>query len=122
MSPYLRRGSGQFYVDTGADGTLIKRKCVRENISVNNDNIIAINGVTLGRCLTLGQIHIELCGLLCQAHIVPDEFPIDTDGLLGWDILSKHEGQVNVGKRRLELNQLIVPFSRGGTVCDSAKH
>ena len=31
MSPRLKRGSGQFYVDTEADVTLIKRKCVREN-------------------------------------------------------------------------------------------
>ena len=45
------------------------------------------NGVTPGKCLTLGRIHIDLCGLLCEAHIVSDEFPIDTDGLLGWDMI-----------------------------------
>ena len=59
MSPHLKRGSGQFYVDTGADVTLIKRKSVRENISVNSEHIIAINGVTPGKCLALGQIHID---------------------------------------------------------------
>ena len=63
--------------------TLIKRKSVRENISVNSEHIIAINGVTPGKCLTLGQIYIDICRLLCEAHIVPDEFPIDTNGLLG---------------------------------------
>ena len=91
--------------------TFIKRKCVRENISVNSEHIIAVNGVTPGKCLTLGQIHIDLCGLLCEVHIVPDEFPINTDGLLGWDMLSKHEGQCNAGKRCLEINHLTVPFS-----------
>ena len=85
---HLKRGSGQFDVDTGADVTLIKRKCVRENISVNSEHIIAINGVTPGKCLTLGQIHIDLCRLLCEAPIILDEFPIDTDGLLGWVMLS----------------------------------
>ena len=44
MSLHLKRGSGQFYVNTGADVTLIKRKCVRENVSVNSEHIIAING------------------------------------------------------------------------------
>ena len=45
MSPHLKRGSGQFYVDTGADVTLVKRKSARENISVNSEHIIIINGV-----------------------------------------------------------------------------
>ena len=69
-------------------------------------------GVTPGKCLTLGQIHIDLCGLLCEAHIVPDEFPIDTDGLLGLDMLSKYEGQTKAGKTCLEINHLTVPFSK----------
>ena len=62
--------------------------------------------------MTLGRTNISLNGLSCEAHIVPDSFPIDTDGLLGWDMLTRHKGRINAANRCLELGQSVVPFEK----------
>ena len=41
-----------------------------------------------------------------------EDFPIDMDGLLGWDTLSRHEAKVNAAKKRLEVERIVIPFER----------
>ena len=62
--------------------------------------------------MTLERTNISLNGLSWEAHIVPDSFPIDTDGLLGWDMLTQHKGRINAANRCLELDQSVVPFEK----------
>ena len=89
-SAHLRRNRGRFYVDTAADVSLIKQECL-------------INGViNTEKLVTIGSISVELSGLLCEAHIIPNDFPIDTDGLLEWNMLAKHYIKVNAANKCLE--------------------
>ena len=88
-SPTLKRDRGRFYVDTGTDVSLIKHKCIKQEVEINKHKLVSISGITLGECVTLGNITMELNGLPCEAHVVPDDFPIDTDGLLGSFVSSK---------------------------------
>ena len=85
-SAHLRRNRGRFYVDTGADVSLIKKECVI-NGEINREKLVTISGITPGKCVTLGSISVELSGHPCEAQVIPDDFPIDTDGLLGCDML-----------------------------------
>ena len=62
--------------------------------------------------MTLGPTNISWNGLSSEAHIVPDSFPLDTDELLGWDMLTRHKGRINAAKRCLEVGQLVVPFEK----------
>ena len=55
---------------------------------------------------------MELNGLPCEAHVVPDSFPIDTDGLLGWEMMMKHGVKVNAPNKRLETDRSVMPFER----------
>ena len=43
---------------------------------------------------------------------MPEDFPIDTDGLLGWDMLTRHEAKVNAANKRLEVGRIVIPFER----------
>ena len=43
---------------------------------------------------------------------MPEEFPIDTDGLLGWDMLTKHQAKINTANKRLEDGRIVIPFEK----------
>ena len=91
--------------------SLIKQECVI-NGEINREKLVTISGITPGKCVTLGSIRVELSGLPCEAQVISDDFPIDTDGLLGWDMLAKHGIQVNSANKWLEAGQLVIPFER----------
>ena len=110
-SAHHRRNRGRFYVDTGADVSLIKQECVINGV-INTENLVTISDITPGKCVTLGSISVELSGLLCEAPIIPNDFPIDTDGLLGWYMLAKHGIKVNAANKCLEIGQLVISFER----------
>ena len=111
-SPQLERNHGRFYVDTGADVSLIKKNNIIKYVPIDQNCVISISSVTPGECATLGSDQVEINGFLCEAHVVPEDFPIDTDGLLGWDMLTRHEAKVNASKKRLEVERIVIPFER----------
>ena len=111
-SSTLNRDRGRFYVDIGADVSLIKHKCIKQEVEINKQKLVSISGITPGECVTLGSISMKLNGLSCEAHVVPDNFPIDTDGLLGWDMMTKHGVKVNAANERLETDHSVIPFER----------
>ena len=41
---------------------------------------------------------------------MPEEFPIDTDGLLRWGMLTKHPAKINAANKRLEVGWIVIPF------------
>ena len=43
---------------------------------------------------------------------MPEEFPIDTDGLLGWDMLTKHQAKINAANKRLEVGWIVITFEK----------
>ena len=91
--------------------SLIKQECVINGV-INTEKLVTICGIPPGKCVTLGSISIELSGLPCEAHVIPNDFLIDTDGLLGWDMLAKHGIKVNAANKCLETGQLVIPFER----------
>ena len=92
--------------------SLIKENRINKNVPINKKSVVSISGVTPGECATLGSIQVEINGFLCEAHVVPEEFSIDTDGLLGWDMLTKHQAKINAGNKRLEVGRIVIPFEK----------
>lgn len=111
-SAHLQDGRAKFYVDTGADITIIKRNVVLPTIPMDYDKKLKIRGVTPGICYTIGRITIRLNGLLCEAHIVSNDFPIEEDAIIGWKTIAEHKGAVNLNRQRLEFPGFNVPFVR----------
>jgi hypothetical protein len=54
---------------------------------------------------------IELQGLKLNMYVVPGIIPIDTNGLIDWDILKKYGGSINASKKCIKLTEAIIPFS-----------
>ncbi|KAJ8685959.1 hypothetical protein QAD02_021752 [Eretmocerus hayati] len=51
-----------------------------------------------------------LSGLECEVHVVNDDFAIPTDGLLGWKEFERHGRLVDAKNRRLQFEDLYIPF------------
>ena len=49
-------------------------------------------------------------GCECLFHVVSDYFRLDSDGLLGIDALQRYEGQIDLGRMRLQFGPYIFPF------------
>ena len=72
--------------------------------------ILSIRVVSAGECKTLGSIYISLQDIDYKIHLVPDNFPIFSDGLLGWDILEKFKAKKKAENKTLKLPHTIIPF------------
>lgn len=83
-------------LDTGADVTILKLEALHDNVWIRDtvDDQIELSGIS-SKIITIGQIdcHMKIGGYLVThpVHIVPKEFQLDGDGLLGIDFL-KHIG------------------------------
>ena len=79
---------------------------------INQECVVSISGVTPGERATLGSVKVEICGFSCESHIVPEDFLINMDGLLGWDMVTKHDAKINAANKRLEGGDIVIPFER----------
>jgi hypothetical protein len=104
----IKTNSTSFYV--GTDISIIKEGKLKPSIQINKKNILAIVGITPGEYRTLDQGMIELEGLKLNIYVVPDSMPIDSDGLIGWDILNKYGGSINAAEEYIKLNDTNVSF------------
>jgi hypothetical protein len=93
-------------VDTGAQVSLIKESNDMEKIDKNN--IIKLTGISGGHILSLGKINTEFFvdDLACALtlHVVTQEFPIPTDGIIGTDALKEYGMQIDYGENTITLN------------------
>lgn len=83
-------GNCSFIIDTGADISLIKFKKDFQN-EINENETIKIRGISDDASETLGTINLNLIhnGFLISHtfHVVPNNFPIPTTGIIGDDFL-----------------------------------
>lgn len=82
-------------VDTGADISLFKRTKISPRQPVNRADNIKIQGVTDGLTYSIGrtetQLYIDDFTLNHTFHIVENNFPIPSDGILGRDFITKYK-------------------------------
>ena len=92
--------------------SLIKKDKINKNLPIDQGCVVSISGITPGESATLGSVKVEISGFLCAVHVVPEDFPIDTDRLLGWDMLTKYETKIKAANKRLEVGHIAIPFER----------
>ena len=74
---------GTFFIDSGADVSLIKESVLRYSEYVNQRVQIRIVGITQKESLMKGSLNIDLHNLTYLFQVVDDNFLTDTDALLG---------------------------------------
>jgi len=103
-------------LDTGAQPNIIKKECVHDNTIINEQEILQLTGITENAVNTLGSI----CAYILQTpiifHVVPDDFPITQQGILGTSFFKEHDACINYGKNSLIWRNCIFPFKKQETV------
>ena len=81
-------------IDTGAGSNLIKKQAVKANIKVNKSECLKLTGINGQPVFTLGQIAIYIFGYLTTLNIIPNEVPIEHDGILGTEFFRKNNAKI----------------------------
>ena len=87
-SKRINNNEGIFVVDTGAELNLIKRKNVNKSTQINTQIKYHLFGIVEEGVKTVGEVYLEVNGVSCPFQIVPDNFPIKCDGMLGMPFLA----------------------------------
>lgn len=98
-----------FIIDCGADISIFKISKLNPNYLINLTERIRLTGITDDTIETIASAETDLYfeGGLCikhKFHLVNDEFPIMTDGILGRDFLSSHRCIIDYESWLLKFN------------------
>ena len=69
--------------DTGAAQNLIKQRVLNPVVPINSKNVIKLTGINDLQLYTLGEVKINIFGYPTIFNIIPNEFPVEEDGVLG---------------------------------------
>lgn len=72
-----------FMIDTGAEPNLIKESAINSPELINRNKKTNLLGITQRRTATLGSIEIEIFHKTYPFYVIPDNFPIAQQGILG---------------------------------------
>lgn len=106
-------------IDTGAAPNLIKRRSVRSEVIVRDENVY-LSGITKERIKTLGTIKISYMGYPIELQVVPDNFPITQEGILGSDFL-EDVSVIDLENKAVRWQGVQIPFSQRDTVVIPAR-
>ena len=120
-SPQLIKGNATFYADTGAEVSILKVSNLTNVSLIKSTEKLLITGVTQGSCNTLGTVEMFLNGLRSKLHIVPHDFPISVEGIIGWDLFEKYEGRICAKDSMIELNGTRIPLLKPASFKTPAK-
>lgn len=108
-----------FLVDTEAQISVIKIGSIANTSEIDSSEIINIKGITKGSTKTLGIIFLDLFSnnyiIEHKFHILNENTPIPTDGIIGKDFLKLHECIINYQDMSIYLPNINheIPISSG---------
>ena len=90
-------------VDTGCELNLIKESMVDSRVWVNHEKIYYLVGIGPKIIKSLGEIRVIIGGVESAFQIVPKDFPIEQNGILGISFLGKHGATLQFSRITLKL-------------------
>jgi hypothetical protein len=108
-------GKANFVVDTGAELNLIKHRRVKTDTPVNFKIKYTLFGITDHGVKTFGEVYLNINGVAYPFQIVPNDFPVNSDGMLGMPFLS--DSVIDLQTKTIKHQLGEIPFSptRKGT-------
>lgn len=107
-------------IDTGATPNVVKKRSLHSQTPIAHDDPLYLSGITNGRVETLGSVEISLLGHPVNLHVVPDNFPIAQEGILGSEFL-RDASNINFKERCLEWHGIQIPFAQRETIVVPAR-
>ena len=90
-------------IDTGCELNLIKENVIDPRIWVNRTRIFDLVGIGSGIIKSLGEVKLEIKGIESTFQIVPKDFPIGQNGILGTSFLGMHRATLRFSGTTLHL-------------------
>lgn len=103
-------------LDTGAQPNIIKKGCLKENGDIDIKDIIKLTGITEEVVETLGSIQAHIDQIPITFHIVENDFPIITQGILGSTFFTNNHACINYGKKEITWKNNALPFKQRESV------
>lgn len=108
-------------MDTQADISVLKENVLKENSNFNHLDTIKIRGITNNAIYSLGTIETDLIiddfAINHTFHVVPEEFYIPSDGILGKDFIKNFKCHLDYNKMTLSFSlnneKIIIPILQG---------
>lgn len=112
LKSLLNPNGSTYLIDTQADISVIKASSICRNFNwkqnINTYDIINIKGITHDSIRSFGTISINFRinngTLPCTFHVVPDNFNIPSDGILGKDFLKNYKCHIDYYNMNLIIN------------------
>ena len=82
-------------IKTGAARNLIKQRVLNPEVPLNNQNVLRLTGINNLLLYTLGQVKMNIFGYPTIFNIIPNEVPVEDDGVLGSEFFQ--DNNVNIG-------------------------
>lgn len=106
-------------MDTGADISLIKLSCLSDDTLVDDNNKIKLQGISDRTIETIGRtvltLHFGNFIKECFFHVVPEDFVLRADGVIGRDLLVNLKASIDYGDRLLRIGLNKVPYVNQNT-------
>ena len=74
-------------INTAAARNLIKQKVLNAEVPINSQNVLKLTGINDLPLYTLGQVKINIFGYPTILNIIPNEVPVEEDGVLGSEFI-----------------------------------
>ncbi|CAK9834497.1 Retrovirus-related Pol polyprotein from transposon 412 [Anthophora retusa] len=97
-------------IDTGSEPNLIKRSALHPRYRIGDEEKLQLYGITEEAVPTMGSVGIPLYGTIIKFHVVPSNFPILTDGILGAHFLEEG-AEISFSKRKILWKGIEIPFA-----------
>ena len=102
-------------IDTGAARNLIKQKFLNPEVPIHSQNELKLTGITGLPLYTLGQVKINILGYPTIFKIIPNEVPVEEDGVSGSEFFEDNSVNVNYTSKCLEIENHCYPFKSTNT-------
>jgi len=109
-----------FMIDTGAAPNVIKERSIHPDVKIRHDDPLFLSGITSGHVETLGSVELIIMDHPVTLYVVPNNFPIAQEGILGSDFL-RDASSINFTKRHVEWHGNRIPFSSRETIVVPAR-
>ena len=101
---------GQFLLDTGSEGNLIKISSLPADCEIDINNTVSLKRIRGKVIPTLGSVEFVIFGYTTKFHIVSDKFPILCEGLLGVEYFENSYAVLNFEQTFLKVGEKCYAF------------
>ncbi|KAI4474792.1 hypothetical protein M0804_014668 [Polistes exclamans] len=102
-------GTVTLMIDTGAEINLIKSNVLRKSTETDATETVRLTGISQDRHSTLGTAKVRLFGEDVKFHLVEENFPFQSNGILGTEFLQSVSATIDYTSGCLKFREKLQP-------------